>query len=580
MKRLLVLLLIFLLVTANQLLAQSKIELLKRYQDLDSLITNASDNNPNNAITAIKEQLAVAQKMENDSLIYLAEINRALILNDLGFFDQTFVILYGLLAKLEKKPSDSRIIDVHFYIGASYFQMSDHKKSISHFTIAKDQAIRFKKYEDTIKINLELGLSLVNIGEHEEGFEILKSNLALAKNTHNVKLIITGIDNLSNAYFTINDFENSLKYQLEILNYPDYVNSALKYKTAINQHLAEINIELKRWDEAQKYVTLAIKYGTEIGSNDWLFDCYKNQAAIYESKGRYKDALIFHQKYLTTKDAVYQKDYDKKMSAMANLYELEHKKHQIDQLTIDKHIAATKIERLSFFIVFLALLMGLMVTFYQYRKNKTEKDQQQKIAFQLIQAQEEERQRISKDLHDSIGQNILFLKNQLQNSGEQIDRSKLIKTVDDTLQEIRNISKNLYPNQLEKYGLIAAVEALGEEVTLSTGIFVSSDMQGIEEVLNKNVKINFYRIIQEFVNNTLKHAEATSIRITAHQTDQTIELIVQDNGKGFDKVELQRKANRSFGLLNMEERVKMLKGTFTIESELGKGTKSTFSIPV
>jgi signal transduction histidine kinase len=205
---------------------------------------------------------------------------------------------------------------------------------------------------------------------------------------------------------------------------------------------------------------------------------------------------------------------------------------------------------------------------------------QQKIAFQLIQAQEDERQRIAKDLHDSVGQNILFLKNHVQNNGDQIDTTKLVKSIDDALQEIRNISKNLYPNQLEKYGLIAAVEALADEVSQSTGIFVSSDMEGIEEILNNNVKINFYRIIQEFVNNTLKHAEATAIRITAQQTDQTIELIVQDNGKGFDKAEMQRKANHSFGLLNMEERVKMLKGTFAIESEPGKGTKSTFSIPV
>lgn len=580
MKRLLVLLLILLLVEANHLLSQSNPELLKKYEYLDSIIINADNNNPNDAITAIKEQVDVAYKMENDSLIFLAEINKARILNSLGLFDQTFEILYKLLTKMEKNPNDIRVVDLHFYIGSSYFQMSDHAKSVSHYETAKKLAIRHKKFEDTIKINLELGLAFVGVGQQIKGFEILKDNLELAKKIKNEDLIVTGLDNLSNSYFEIKDYENALNYQLEILNYPDYINSTILYKTAINQHLAEIYISLKKWDDAQKYVTLAIKYATEIGSTDWLFDCYKNQAAIYEAKGRYKDALYFHKKYLATKDSVYQKDYSEKMSAMANLYELEHKEHQIGQLNIDKQKAATKIERLTVFAALMALLIGLILTFYQYRKNKSEKDQQQKIAFQLIQAQEEERQRIAKDLHDSVGQNILFLKNQLQQNGVQIDQTKLIKTVDDALQEIRNISKNLYPNQLEKYGLIAAVDALAEEVTNSTGIFVSSDMEGIEEILNKNVKINFYRIIQEFVNNTIKHADATAIRITAQQTDQTIELTVQDNGKGFDKAELQFKANRSFGLLNMEERVKMLKGTFSIESEPGKGTKSTFSIPV
>jgi signal transduction histidine kinase len=580
MKRHLVLLLIILLFTANQLLSQSFPDLLKSYQRLDSIILEASENNPSEAIAAIKEQGIIAQKMESDSLIFLSEINRARILNDLGLFDQTFEILYTLLAKTEKNHNDNRVVDLHFYIGSSYFQMSDHEKSVSHFETAKKLAIQHQKYEDTVKINLELGLVYVGVGLHKKGFEMLEKNLALAKSLKNEELIITGIDNLSNSYFEIGDNENALKYQLELLNYPEYMNDSKHYKTAINQHLAEIYIALQRWDDAQKHVTLAIKYATEMGSNDWLFDCYKNQAAIYEAKGMYKDALLFHQKYLTTKDSVYQKDYDEKMSAMANLYELEHKENLIDRLTIDTQIADAKIERLTFFTAFLILFIGLLITFYQYRKNKTEKDQQQKIAFQLIQAQEDERQRIAKDLHDSVGQNILFLKNQVQNNTDQIDTTKLIKSIDAALQEIRNISKNLYPNQLEKYGLIAAIEALADEVSQSTGIFVSSDMEGIEEILNNNVKINFYRIIQEFVNNTLKHAEATAIRITAQQTDQTIELIVQDNGKGFDKADMQRKANRSFGLINMEERVKMLKGTFAIESEPGKGTKSTFSIPV
>ncbi len=580
MKRILLLLLIILLFTANQLLSQTNIDLLKKYQDLDSIISTASENNPSDAVSAIKDQMALAQKMQSDSLIFLAEINRARILNDLGLFDQTFEILYDLLAKTEKKRNDKRTIDLHFYIGASYFQMSDHEKSVSHFEKGKKLAIQHQKYEDTVKINLELGLAYVGVGQNKKGFEMLEKNLELAKSLKNEELILTGLDNLSNSYFEIGDNENALKYQLELLNYPNYLNDSKHFKTAINQHLAEIYIALERWDDAQKHLTVAIKYATEMGSNDWLFDCYKNQAAIYEAKGKYKEALLYHQKYLAVKDSVYQEDYGNKMSAMANLYELEHKEHQIDKLTIDTQIATAKVERLTFFAAFLVLLIGLLLTFHQYRKNKTEKDLQQKIAFQLIQAQEDERQRIAKDLHDSVGQNILFLKNQVQNNSDQIDTTKLIKSIDDALQEIRNISKNLYPNQLEKYGLIAAVEALADEVSQSTGIFVSSDMEGIEEILNNNVKINFYRIIQEFVNNTLKHADATAIRITAQQTDQTIELIVQDNGKGFDKADMQRKANRSFGLINMEERVKMLKGTFAIESEPGKGTKSTFSIPV
>ena len=81
-------------------MSQTNIDLLKKYQELDSIITTASENNPSDAISAIKDQMALAQKMESDSLIFLAELNRAKILNDLGLFDQTFEILHNLLTRI------------------------------------------------------------------------------------------------------------------------------------------------------------------------------------------------------------------------------------------------------------------------------------------------------------------------------------------------------------------------------------------------------------------------------------------------------------------------------------------------
>jgi signal transduction histidine kinase len=177
-----------------------------------------------------------------------------------------------------------------------------------------------------------------------------------------------------------------------------------------------------------------------------------------------------------------------------------------------------------------------------------------------------------------VGQNILFIKNQLNSNNR--DEILLNKSIDDALDEVRNISKDLYPNQLEKYGLSSAVDALAMQINSSTGIFVSSDIQGIDDVLNKNVQINFYRIIQEFVNNTLKHANATAIRITTEHTDKEIILTVQDNGSGFDKAILEAKANKSSGMLNLEERIKMLKGKVDFETEIGKGTKAIFRVPV
>jgi signal transduction histidine kinase len=156
---------------------------------------------------------------------------------------------------------------------------------------------------------------------------------------------------------------------------------------------------------------------------------------------------------------------------------------------------------------------------------------------------------------------------------------RLMSSVDETLEEVRNISKDLYPNQLEKYGLIAAVDALAEKVKESSNVFVSFDLDAIDKNISADKQINFYRIIQECITNALKHAEASALRITASQMNGNLELVIQDNGKGFDKEILSKKAQLSFGLLNLEERVKHLKGKLILETSPGKGTKYIFSIP-
>jgi signal transduction histidine kinase len=576
--RILATIIILTIIVSSQINSQSRLVLEKKYFYLDSIIKLNLENQPEKYLLSVNEQIKIADIIGNDSLIFVAALNKLIILNSLGLFDQSLFILYQQLSILEKKPHEANKSTAYYYLGASYFQMSDHAKALDCYLKAKKAAIMSKKYIDTIKINLEIGLEYVALNKHKKGLEILKKNIILAKKLYDEEIIGIGLDNLSNSFAEIGDYENSLKYQLELYNYPRFLDSSLVTKVAHREHLSEIYIQLKKYDIAQKYVTQATKYAKELGSNDWLFDCYRNQSEIYEAKGDLKNALLFHQKFVSTKDSVYKKDYDVKMSAMANLYELEHKENQIEKLTFFKKLASAKIERLYLLSLVLVLFLGLFAAYYYYKKINAEKILQQQISHRLLQAQEDERQRISKELHDSVGQNILFLKNQL--FAEVLDKAKLINTTDAALEEIRNISKNLYPNQLEKYGLIAAVDALAEEVKDASGIFVSSDMHGIDAVLNKNVKINFYRIIQEFVNNTIKHAEATSIRITAYQMEGNIVLTVQDNGKGFDKNELENKSNRSFGLINMEERVKMLKGKLSIESEPGKGTKSVFSIPV
>jgi signal transduction histidine kinase len=574
-KCFLLLLILFSSASFSQSIEQQR----KRFEELDSLIDKWKENKPAEAIVYSNEQIKIAESLKEDAMIYTATDQHSHLINSLGMFDESLKLLYKLLQRFDKKPDYKNIGVIQYNIGEVYFQMRDFKNCYDFFCRSKQSFIRLKRFNDTIRVNLEIGLALAGLGKHNEGIELIKQNIEAAKKLNNIDFVVNGIDDLANCYAELDDWENALKAELEIFNYPEAIESN-EMKAAMNQHLAEMYVNLKQYSKAQQYVTEAIKYATDMGSNDWLFECYKNQSAIFEANKDYKNALLYHTKYLNTKDSVYKSNYDTKMSVMANLYELEHKQNEIKNLANENELASTKIQRLYLIIAALVLLIIIVFLFINHRKNRIEKILREKFSAQLIQTQENERQRISKELHDSVGQNILFIKNQIHKF-LQDGNPALSKSVDSVLEEVRNISKDLYPNQLEQYGLLSAVDALCEKVKESTNVFISADLQlPDEKLLSRETKINCYRIIQECISNTLKHAAASAIRITSEFAEGKIQLIIQDNGRGFEQHILSAKAQHSFGMLNIQERVRILNGKFELETSPGNGTKSVFLIPV
>lgn len=551
---------------------------LRSYYRLDSIVNADLESKPGRVVEDAKELVKVAHQTGIDSLIFSALMTQAQVFNNLGMFDASQKAIYDLLPQYEKEKRYNFLQPLYFNLGQMSFQMQDHDKAMAYYIKSKKAAILARHFTDTIRINSEIGLEMIAAGKIREGIRLCQQSVELAKKNGDEEIIVYTLDNLSNSYAHIEDFDKALIYQKEMLKYR-FVEENLSNKTAIHQHLGEILIGLRRYDEAQPYVTKAIQFAKEMGSNDWLFDCYKNQSAIYEAKGNWKNALHYHKLYLVTKDSVYRDDYANKMSAMSGYYELNEKTEAIRELGYKTHLAHEKIKQLYAWIVALISFIIAILFYINHRKNKREKELRQQFSKQQIQSIEDERQNIAKMLHDSVGQNILFIKNYIHKHG--LNTPQLDQSIDQALEEVRNISKDLYPNQLNQYGLGTAVEALCDKVRESTNVFVSSDIQlPGDQMVSKEIKINLYRIIQECISNSIKHAAATSIRITGEIVQGRFHLLVQDNGRGFDPEQLHNKAAKSFGLLNMQERARILSGIFKIESTPGHGTKNQIIVPI
>ena len=200
----------------------------------------------------------------------------------------------------------------------------------------------------------------------------------------------------------------------------------------------------------------------------------------------------------------------------------------------------------------------------------------------IIDAQEKERQRLAKDLHDSLTQQLHAIKLYISTTGALIknQRQKSIleksnEALSDVIADMRNICFNLMPHSLKEFGLINAVKEFCKESLYNKKVrFTLEAIKDLPE-LNAELKIDIYRVIQEFITNSIKHGDASKIAIAFNYDKQVLYIKLSDNGKGFD----QAKPRKGMGLQNAQARIKSHNGKLNIASSIGRGTSYTITIP-
>ncbi len=227
------------------------------------------------------------------------------------------------------------------------------------------------------------------------------------------------------------------------------------------------------------------------------------------------------------------------------------------------------------FLILSIIAFAIFSLFYrQKRKALRIQKEQEKFTQEIIEAQEEERKRISKGLHDGIGQRLLLIKNALH-SGKMDGTEKMVST---TIEEVRSISRKLHPFQLEKFGLTKSLESMIEELDQSFDeIIFTEEIDTIDHLFSKEQELNIYRIIQECFNNILKHSNASAARLVVEKNGGEIKITILDNGKGFD-LNKNKALFKSLGLKSIRERVKYLNGTVEFDSKINQGTRITIII--
>ncbi len=541
---------------------------------LDSLTTNASGTDKvkahlikgraanyvsNNNLAIIEYKKANNLLVDNlDSNKYFVLMRIGATYSDLGNFNEALSNYYAAekLATLQNNPS---------YLGKVYSaiaQVFQIKEDIATAKMYLQKAIPLVKPD--LKEHYNTQLTLANLygmtGAIDSAIAIDNSNLNELKGENKPEYESFFYNNKANCYLVTNKFDSAQKYFYKCLGIDtlsaNKKQAADTYTNLVNLYAAKNDVTT-----AEIIAPKAIEYCTAIQYRMGLLSIYQSLAEMYVTNKNYAKAIVY--KDLSSKNykALMNEKSELKIAQLKVQFDTDKKEQQLVQ-----HQQQIRQQQLVIVIVLL-LLLSAIVFIYSYRKQsqlkKTQavlhakrnaKEQANKAVFET---EQKERIRIARDLHDSIGQMLAYIKMQ----SNATDNAMLTQAIDNTITEVRNISHELMPSDLN-FGLLKALQTLIEGSKLATKFTYNTEFETTQ--YTETFSVTLYRIIQELVNNTIKHAQASTLSFDAQKHNTTITLLFYTNGKVIDEQALEQ--STGIGWQNIKARLALLNGNIKIDN--------------
>jgi len=515
-------------------------------------------------------------------------------------------------------------------IGSSWQELSVNDSAITYFLRALD-------IKERLGNKTELAASLSNIAniyedEHayDKGIELLHRALRIRRELGEEKKSMFTLNNLAVAYGLKGDFEKSVAYA------DTGIATALKYNNkmvagVICGGMSHVLNEQKRFAESISWCERSMNYlkeakreanmvfplcnmatayiglgqyvkGLEINQQGWeimqrlkliqpLDPYHENFANAYAGLNDFENAYKWHKIYYSRIDSVNNVDNTSKVANIEAKYGLEKKERELSEQRADNFR-----QRVALFSLLATLLAALLLGYLFYNRfrlrKKAELDaaiiREQKLGLNaVIEAQEAERKRIARDLHDGIAQELVALKLGFDALGRRVSKiapdespklAALGEQLDSSCTEVRSIAHVMSPPVLEQQGLAPSLEILLQHMLQYAGLEARLNAHDLPLQMDEKIEIGLYRITQELLNNIVKHAGAAKVLIELYSQGPNLVLRVEDDGVGYDFEEAR--ARGSMGLLNILSRATALGGVFNTEKKKPHGTVALVRVPI
>lgn len=487
-----------------------------------------------------------------------------------GNYDE--MLKYSLKSKLlfEKLKLHTDVFDVAVQVAESYDYLNENEKSKEVY-LETLQLIPVYEIEDASNLYHNFATLYKKIGEKDSALYYYEKAQKIFKEDKDFKRLSKNYNNLGNLYKAIGNKEKAL---------------------------ANFNKSLKLQKAVQDFSLLE--------------KTYNSISVLYKENKEFSKAYAYKDSSSSIRNKIYES------VKKADIYELayEKEKRQVEIANKKTELLALNTKRNNQIIAVVLIALGvLFFVLLRARKLKEQKkvaelafekqkikaqlekeqqekkleemlqDQERKAITSMITGQEEERERIAKDLHDRLGSMLSVVKIHYKSVEEDLEKiknetksqyEKANQLLDEACETVRKIAHNMVSGTLTKFGLIPALKELKQKIEETKILEVELLAHGMDNRLNNSTEIQLYRIIQELLNNILKHAEASEVTIQLLKREEDLNIMVSDNGIGFN---VDTKEFEGMGLKSIKARVAEMNGHVLIDSSKGNGTTVTIEIP-
>ncbi len=369
-----------------------------------------------------------------------------------------------------------------------------------------------------------------------------------------------------------------------------YSKAALSHALLLNKHTAAAYyllgsnyIYLKQYKDAERYLSQSAELAQHDGNTDKYTAVTAQLGILYARMGQYKKAYEFKSTYITLKDSIRSSDNAKRIAEADAKYRIAQKDKQLaeNKLLIAHQQLNIRNQHIWFGGVVAATLITILILMMILRRKKYQSEMERIKA--IMSGEEQERTRLARELHDGILSQLSIIKTTISSLSMQYNEpegedpfKEAIEQLDQGIVELRATSHNLLPEILQQAGLVGALESYCRKLSQSRLIDLDFQMVGILPPLTEDFQLNVYRMIQEIINNIIKHSGATTALIQFVVRDQSLEITIDDNGSAWHTEDLS--AENGIGMHNLNSRLRLLEGKMEMERTEGTSIYLTFSL--